>query len=266
MGGPGIRAPPLSCPNGRGGPSEYIRSRGRSQAETAWTRAGGRRDRRSRRLRAGILEADLDAPAARRYSRAEGSVRGVLENGRHFGEKLRLVRERKKLTMREVAERAGVSESMVSQIERNKVSPALDTLLSLVDVLEIDIEYLFADYKRERSVNLVRRADRERVVTKSAVYERLSHIGEADEPHGIEAYILEIPPGGERGSSEYGHPGKELGVVIQGEAEFSIGSKAYALSEGDSISFRSDSPHVIRNSGKGPLKAFWIITPPKHEI
>ncbi len=240
--------------------------RGPEPSESREDAGGGREHGRSPRLSAGIRVPDLEAPAVRRYSRAEGRVRGVQENGHHFGEKLRLVRERKKLTMREVAERAGVSESMVSQIERNKVSPALDTLLSLVDVLEIDIEYLFADYKRERSVNLVRRADRERVVTKSTVYEKLSHIGEADEPHGIEAYILEIPPGGERGSSEYGHPGKELGVIIQGEAEFSIGSKSYALSEGDSISFRSDSPHLIKNSGKGPLKAFWIITPPKHEI
>jgi transcriptional regulator with XRE-family HTH domain len=189
------------------------------------------------------------------------------ENGeRHFGEKLRLVRERKKLTMREVAERAGVSESMVSQIERNKVSPALDTLLSLVDVLGIDIEYLFADYKKERLVNLVRLEDRQRIVTKSAVYERLSSIVEPDDAHGIEAYYLEIAPGGERGSAEYGHIGKELGLIVRGKADFTIGSKTYSLNEGDSISFRSDSPHLLKNVGEGPLKAFWINTPPKKEI
>jgi len=190
----------------------------------------------------------------------------VPDTTHHFGERLRQVRERKKLTMREVAERAGVSESMVSQIERNKVSPALDTLLSLVDVLEIDIEYLFADYKRERLVNLVRRDERQRIVTPTAVYERLSHTVEADDAHGIEAYLLEIQPGGERGSTEYGHVGKELGLIIQGKAEFSIGSKTYELSEGDSISFRSDSPHLLRNSGQQVLKAFWIVTPPKNEV
>ena len=46
-----------------------------------------------------------------------------------FGEKIREVRERKHLTMREVAEKAGVSESLISQIERNKISPAIDTLV-----------------------------------------------------------------------------------------------------------------------------------------
>ena len=55
-----------------------------------------------------------------------------------FGEKLRIVRERKGMTLKEVARQAGVSESLISQIERNRVSPSIDTLLQIADVLEID--------------------------------------------------------------------------------------------------------------------------------
>ena len=44
-----------------------------------------------------------------------------------------------------VAQQAGVSESLVSQIERNHVSPAIDTLLALADVLDINLEYLFEE-------------------------------------------------------------------------------------------------------------------------
>ena len=61
----------------------------------------------------------------------------------HFGEKLRTVREKKGYTLKVVAQKAGVSESLVSQIERNKVSPAIDTLLNLADVLDINLEFLF---------------------------------------------------------------------------------------------------------------------------
>ncbi|MDR0598270.1 MAG: helix-turn-helix domain-containing protein, partial [Treponema sp.] len=75
----------------------------------------------------------------------------------NFGEKIREVRERRSLTLREVAEKAGVSESLVSQIERNRVSPAIDTLLALADALDLDLEYLFSDYRRERSVRIMRR-------------------------------------------------------------------------------------------------------------
>ena len=51
-----------------------------------------------------------------------------------------------------VAEKAGVSESLVSQIERSKVSPSLDTMLTIADVLEIDLEYLFRDFKKDKKV------------------------------------------------------------------------------------------------------------------
>ena len=64
----------------------------------------------------------------------------------HFGEKLRAVRERKGYTLKVVAQKAGVSESLVSQIERNHVSPAIDTLLALADVLDINLEFLFEEY------------------------------------------------------------------------------------------------------------------------
>ena len=64
-----------------------------------------------------------------------------------IGGKLRGVRERRGLTLRQVAEMAGVSESLVSQIERNRVSPSLDTMLSLAYELGIDAEYLFRDYR-----------------------------------------------------------------------------------------------------------------------
>lgn len=182
-----------------------------------------------------------------------------------FGEKIRSIREKKSLTMKELAEKAGVSESLISQIERNKVSPALDTLLAIVDVLDIDLEYLFASYKREGTVKLVRKDERGRIVTPDHVYERLAQTGEPGDEHGIEAYILTVPPGGKSGSSEYGHIGKELGLVMEGRAEFSIGTKTYQLEEGDSISFSSNLPHVLKNTGYGTLKAFWVITPPKNE-
>ena len=64
----------------------------------------------------------------------------------HFGEKLRQVRENKGYTLKYVAQKAKVSESLVSQIERNHVSPAIDTLLSLADVLDINLEFLFEEY------------------------------------------------------------------------------------------------------------------------
>lgn len=179
-----------------------------------------------------------------------------------FGEKIRSVRERKGITMKEVAEKCGVTESLISQIERNKVSPAIETLLSIVDVMDIDIEYLFGDFKKNKQVDIVKKNDRNMFSSHGVVYEQLSSAWKNLE-HGIEAYYLEIDSGSEKGSEEYGHIGMEMGIILQGKGELKYGTETYALESGDSISFSSDIPHVLRNSGTGKLKAYWVVTPPK---
>lgn len=186
-----------------------------------------------------------------------------------FGEKIRTVRERRALTLREVAERAGVSESLVSQIERNRVSPAIDTLLSLADALDIDLEYLFSDFKKERAVKIVRKGARSTSSRPGVLYERLAGIageGSAAGDFGFESYLITLDPGAKTGHGEYGHPGHEMGFVASGAAEIDVGTKTHRLEEGDAASFQADVPHTVRNPGSTPLKLFWIVTPPRGEF
>jgi transcriptional regulator with XRE-family HTH domain len=180
-----------------------------------------------------------------------------------FGDKIREVRKRKGMTIREIAGVAGVSESLISQIERNRISPAIDTLLKIIDSLDIDLDFIFRDFKKDHAVNLVRSGEKKRAVVDGVVYEQLSHTLSSSEEHAIEAYSLQIPPGEKSGNDEYGHIGKELGVIVSGKGEFTIGKRVIILKKGDSISFSADVPHQLRNTGNRPLRAFWIITPPK---
>lgn len=182
------------------------------------------------------------------------------------GEKIRLVRERKTLTLRQVAQQAGVSESLISQIERNKVSPAIDTLLSIADALDIDLEYLFSDYRRERTVRVLKAKDRQVLTRPGVRYERFAQIEQGQESRkGIEAYQIDIEPGASTGNDEYGHEGSELGVVVGGRAELQVGTRRFGLEEGDSASFSSDFPHRLVNIGDKTLRVFWVITPPKRD-
>ena len=180
-----------------------------------------------------------------------------------FGEKIREIREKKKITMKEVAEKAGLSESLISQIERNKVSPAIDTLLSIIDILEIDIEYIFSDLKRDKKVEIVKESQRNKFIFDGIIYEQVSKIDSENKEHSIEAYYLEIEQGKDKGSKDYGHVGKELGIILEGKGELKYGKKIYILEKGDSVSFSSDIPHILKNIGEGKLKAFWVTTPPK---
>jgi transcriptional regulator with XRE-family HTH domain len=180
-----------------------------------------------------------------------------------FGEKLRSVRERKGLTLREVANKARVSESLVSQIERNKVSPSIDTLLHIADVLDIDYEYLFSDYRQKRKVSIIRASERDSIRRNNVTIHQLSVIDEISTDPAIESFLLEIETSGETGDQQYGHAGREFGTILEGRAELIYGNETYELNEGDSISFPSDIPHLFKNTGKKVLRAIWVVTPPR---
>ena len=188
------------------------------------------------------------------------------KNPFRFGEKLRTVRERKGYTLKVVAQRAGVSESLVSQIERNKVSPAIDTFLVLADVLDINLEFLFEEYRRERPVQVIRADERRTVEEESAIYEELAKPTESDGKHSIESYIVKLPPNNQTHRGSYGHLGRELGFIIEGKAELHYESKVYELNVGDSVSFSASSPHVLINIGDTTLTALWVVTPPQRFV
>jgi transcriptional regulator with XRE-family HTH domain len=180
-----------------------------------------------------------------------------------FGEIIREVREKRKITMKEVAEAAGLSESLISQIETNKVSPSLDSLLTIADILEIDPDYLFKDLKKSPAVTIVKASERKSLTQEGLAFHQLSSIADDSLDHAVEAYLLEIQPGFKKGSQDYGHIGRELGVILEGSGVFRYGKNDYKLDEGDTVSFSSDVPHVLTNTSDKLMRAVWVITPPK---
>ena len=179
----------------------------------------------------------------------------------HFGEKLRQAREHRGYTLKVVAQRAGVSESLVSQIERNHVSPAIDTLLALADVLDINLEYLFEEYRKERPVHIIRGESRASVKEDEVIYEELARPGAPSGENSTESYIIKIPAGSQTHHGSFGHIGREIGLILKGRAKFTYAGTEYFLEEGDSVSFSSGSPHVLENDGDTTMEAVWFVTP-----
>ncbi|MBN2511273.1 MAG: helix-turn-helix transcriptional regulator [Spirochaetales bacterium] len=180
-----------------------------------------------------------------------------------FGDKIRKIRERKGVTLKDVASRIGVSESLVSQIERNKVSPSVDTLIAIADALNIDLEYLFRDYKKRKGLSIIREGSRTVHTQEGLAFEELSIISENDDEYAIEAFVLTIDPDYKKEDKEYGHKGQELGFILEGEADITYGGETHMLKAGDCVSFPSDVPHSLRNRSKKKMKALWIVTPPR---
>lgn len=178
-----------------------------------------------------------------------------------FGDKLKIARERKGYTLKIVATKAGVSESLVSQIERNKVSPAIDTLLNLAEVLDINLEFLFEEYRRQRPVEVIRKSDRRQIVDENTIYDEIAHPNKHDGQNAMEAYMLTVPKGETTHRGSYGHIGREIGLIIEGQCELRYENIIYNLEEGDSVSFSSNAPHILVNTGSSILKALWVVSP-----
>jgi len=178
-----------------------------------------------------------------------------------LGPLLRAIRNSGHLTIKDVASKAGVSSSLLSQIERNRISPSLDTLLQLLEVYGVPPNKFFKDYETMTRVDIVKKDDRKIYQRKGFKYETLSGESQSKGSHSFNAFFLELAPGQKRGNTDDGHLGRELGIVISGLGQLIYGEEIYDICAGDSLSFFSQIPHVIKNVGDEIFQAYWIVTP-----
>ena len=178
-----------------------------------------------------------------------------------LGALLRAIRTSRQLTIKEVTAKAGVSSSLLSQIERNRISPSLDTLLQILEVYGVPPNKFFKDYETNSRVEIIRRDDRKIYQRKGFKYETLCGDSQARGNHSFNAFFMELSPGQQRGDASDGHLGRELGIVVEGSAQLVYGEEIYEIHKGDSVSFFSEIPHVIKNSSDQIFQAYWVVTP-----
>ncbi len=178
-----------------------------------------------------------------------------------LGAPLRGIRNTRNLTIKDVAGKAGISPSLLSQIERNRISPSLDTLLQVLEVYGVSPKEFFKDYETGSQVEIIKAHEREVYERKGFKYEKLCGDSQIKGQHSFSAFFLELAPGQRRGDSKEGHVGRELGIILSGEAVLMYGEERYDLCRGDSVSFFSQIPHIILNASDGFFRAYWIVTP-----
>jgi transcriptional regulator with XRE-family HTH domain len=186
----------------------------------------------------------------------------------HVGTRLRAQRESLGLTLREVARRIGVSPSLISQIERDKVNPSVRTLYALVRELGLSMGDLFeADGAAAKSSRATAAAFAGPVVSPDSrvlinlasgvTWERLTQVSDP----GVDFLYVVYEPGSEScpEDSLVTHGGREYGYVISGRLGVRIAFDEYALGAGDSISFDSSSPHRLWAIGNERVTAIWVV-------
>lgn len=179
---------------------------------------------------------------------------------RKIGVILKAYREKTGLNQAEIAKRAHISTSMLSQVERSVVSPSIDTLCAVCNALGMDITHLFRSISDTHQVRVLRKGERLKNRGNGVRYEQLVVNMDASLP--AEMFLLEVAPHQKIGLSEQGHEGTEMGYVLSGSALLIINGREYILTQGDSVTFNASLPHSLQNVGTTPFRAVWNALPP----
>jgi transcriptional regulator with XRE-family HTH domain len=178
-----------------------------------------------------------------------------------FGETVRAFRIRKRLSLRELALRTGLSVGMLSQIERNVTSPSLKTLTKLRIGLDVPLSAMFEDEGDAPGPSgphsIVRReAARPTLDIGEGVLKVLLSPATAS---NLQVMMLIIEPGGGTKDTVVGLPGEKAAVVMAGMLEITVADETYLVNEGDTIQFNAEAPHFFRNPGADETRVMWII-------
>ncbi|WP_028924315.1 helix-turn-helix domain-containing protein [Pseudonocardia acaciae] len=186
-----------------------------------------------------------------------------------IGSRLRAERQRHGLSLRELAERVGVSASMLSQVETGRSQASVSTLYSLVSELGISLDDLFAlgpgraevDFgpvPPRRSEPVFKAKDRARIELETGVvWERLANV----DPDVLQFMQVTYPPGGRSSrSGRYSqHAGLDCGYVLAGRLTLHLGFDTHVLEPGDVTLFDAAEPHLLENTGTEDARAIWFI-------
>lgn len=165
--------------------------------------------------------------------------------------KIKEIRKEKGITIQEVADRAGVSKGLISQIENNRTIPSLLVLINIINALNIDLNEFFKDFNSELDSGPV-------VVRKKDTYspfEKESAIGfhykriftSAMDSSTMDIVLLELLPDAQRPMVET--EAYEYKYIISGQVEYIFNDQTISLEEGDSIFFNGRLSHTPRNVG-----------------
>lgn len=171
-------------------------------------------------------------------------------------QRLRLARG---LTLEDLSRIAGVSKSMLSQIEREKANPTIAITWRLANALGVAIgELLSSDTRPVETIRVVDAHETPTLPGAHAGYV-LRILGPMDLAGKYEWYELTLAPGGELASQAHDPGTSEHMTVLHGTMELEVGSDKKKIKLGGTARYPADQNHVIRNVGKTEAKALLVV-------
>jgi transcriptional regulator with XRE-family HTH domain len=171
-------------------------------------------------------------------------------------QRLRLARG---LTLEDLSRIAGVSKSMLSQIEREKANPTIAITWRLANALGVQIGELLSDV--EKDVEMIKLVDAHETPTLPGAHAGyiLRILGPMELAGKYEWYELTLAPGGELVSQPHDPGTTEHLTILHGSMELEVGSNKKKIKLGGTARYSADLHHEIRNPGKAEAKALLVV-------
>lgn len=178
-----------------------------------------------------------------------------------LGERIRTLREKRGQSLKQLAHGTGLTQSFLSQVERDLTSPSVASLRKIAGSLDTSVATFFAG--GSPNGRLVRKDARPVLVHPKRRWR--DSILTPSTQGKLQVIWSEIEPGGGSGDEPYSHDSdEECVVILTGSLDFWVGDEHYVLEAGDALTFESRLPHMNINPGPGKTEVLWVITPPSY--
>ncbi|HEY6771459.1 MAG TPA: XRE family transcriptional regulator [Solirubrobacterales bacterium] len=184
---------------------------------------------------------------------------GVVSTEGTVGARVKTLREAMDLSLRDLADRSGVSAPMLSQVERGDTSPTLAVAEKIATGLDLTLSQLLR-LDEDRHVVIVR-AGKGR--TRRRRGHRLEELTPPLPGQRADVSVHTLAPGAATGAPDdppMHEPGsRETTVVVEGTAELFIDGQRHELRAGDSVTFDADLPHHFENNGETDARLIAVV-------
>lgn len=179
-----------------------------------------------------------------------------------IGKKIRKIREKKELSLKELAEKTEFSSSYISQLERDLIDPSINSLRKIADALEVrSFQLLMTE---QETGKVVKKEERDQIAFphNDLVYDVL--FMESDNKMGL--MYGRLNPGKASSDELLPHKGEEAIIVDKGELCIEHPEQEYYLQAGDSIYYDSSIPHRLVNKSDEDCYYYVSMTPPLYNV
>ncbi|QPA29858.1 cupin domain-containing protein (plasmid) [Brucella anthropi] len=194
--------------------------------------------------------------------KVEDEARKPNKASAYIGRQIRLRRQVRGMSLKDVASRAQLSIGLISQVERGLTAPSVQSMMAICEALEMPVRWLFdtpANPDAEENEIVVRHSKRRKLYYENGTF--LKEIMTPDSQREIQMLRFVMQPGASSGEPYHNSEGNKCGLVLNGLFGLEIDKRQFQIGAGDSFAFPASADIRYWTVGDEPCEVIWIASP-----